>query len=259
VQAANEALRFLHNVNEIVGPLNADFATVFTFKPSPSTSRRRVPKRGNTDSGSSSEEEDTYILNSPFAHERSVFAQNSDFWDVVGWAFNCSIVWKKRWSRWNLWLDLVLNILDADWEERWRQAEELKDMKPLEESMVFRFLESADNRTGRRRILRAILADGERKSLSEFGEVWKDETKERKIKEKNEMGPVKKIDLDADEWADYDYDVDEDETVEEEVKVKTNNDDFGGADSMQLRQRFLLLVSNCLHFYMIWLILAPAR
>jgi hypothetical protein len=244
LQASNEALLFLRNVNEIVGPINADFVTVFTFKPSASGSRRRAPRRSAVDSGSTSDEEDVYVLNSPFVNERSVFEQTDDFWDVVGWAFNCSITWTKRWDRWKLWLEFVLDVLDADWDERRGRSDKLQDSKPLEDSIVLRFLESAEGRSGRRRILRAILADGEQKSLNEFGEVWKDETKEKKIKGKDVMAATKKVDLDADEWGDYGSDPDEDEVTEEEMTADGTTDDFGGLDSVLLRQRFLLLVSD---------------
>jgi hypothetical protein len=245
LQASDEALRFLRNVNNTVGPINADFATVFAIKPSTLSSRQRVARRINPDSGSGDEDEDdVYTLNSPFANEYSVFAQTTDFWDLVGWAFNCSIKWKKRWERWKLWLEFALDVLDADWEERRRQADKLKDSKPLEESIILRYLDSADSRAGRRRVLRSILANGEEKALYEFGEVWKDETKERKIKENDVMAPTKKVDLDADEWGDYDLDVDEDEVADIDIEGNDTYDDFGGVDSMQLRQRFLLLVSG---------------
>jgi hypothetical protein len=245
LQASDEALRFLRNVNNIIGPINADFATVFAFRPSTLSSRQRAARRSNADSGSASEDEDdVYTLNSPFANERSVFAQTTDFWDVVGWAFNCSIKWKKRWDRWKLWLEFVLDVLDADWEERRHQANKLKDSKLLEESIVLRYLESADGRSGRRRVMRAILANGEDKALNEFGEVWKDETKERKLKENDLMAPTKKVDLDADEWGDYDLDLDEDEVTEAEIEVDDAYDDFGGVESMKLRQRLFLLVSD---------------
>jgi hypothetical protein len=214
--------------------------------------RRRSAKR-NTDSASTSGDElpPKYSLNSPFARERSVFAQMKDFWHVVGWAFNCSIVWRKRWDRWKLWLAFALDVLEADFRFRLKQAKKSDDAEPLMESIIMRYLGGAEQNAARRRIMRAILADGRDKSLVEFGEVWMDETKERKVKEEKLDAPRKKINLDEDEWGDYDFDLDEDEVTDKDIEdssSETSVDDyeaeFGGMEAILLRQRFISLVSH---------------
>lgn len=254
LQASNEALRFLRNVNRIVGPVNADFATVFNFESQQSVfnlRRRRTKRNADSTSTSGDETPTPYTLNSPFARERSVFAQMKDFWHVVGWAFNCSIVWRKRWDRWKLWLAFVLEVLEDDFRLRLKQARKSDSAKAIKDSIIMRYLEGTEQNTARRRIMRAILADGKDKSLVEFGEVWKDETKEKKVQEEMLDAPRKKVNLDEDEWGDYDFDLDEDEVTDKDIEDSSSEasadddgDEFGGTGAMLLRQRFIKLVSQ---------------
>lgn len=217
----------------------------------------KSPSQSNsTDTEENEDEEEEHDkLRSPFAQAKSVFAQVIDFWQVVGWAFNCSIAWKKRWERWKLWLAFVLDVLEDDWDERFKRASELNTDVPLAQSIILRFLQAGKGRSGRRRIMRAIFADGQEKSLAEFSEVWRDETKVRKITVEDTT-TRKKVNLDEDEWGDYDFDPDDDEvadygesTLEDETEDDNVNAEYGGIDAMKLRQRLLTLVilPNRLH------------
>jgi hypothetical protein len=244
LRASDEALRFLRNLNTIAGPVNANLATAFTFRPL-SVSRRRTPRR-NAETPSTDDEDDDNELKSPFANEKSVFTQVDDFWQVVGWAFNCSLSWRKRWERWRLWLELVLSVLEDDWQERLRLSEQDGTETWVTESLIMQYLKAVESRTGRRRVMRAILADAQPRSMNEFGEVWKNETRERKIKEEATL-EQKKINLDEDDWGDYDIGEDEDEIMEDDVHVQALEEDvpieeFGGTGSIVLRQRLVTLV-----------------
>jgi len=75
------------------------------------------------------------------------------------------------------------------------------------DSMLAQYLSPiGEGRNNKRRLLRAILADGSHKSLAEFGEVWKNETqgpKNRKGDEGAWSSKRKKLDLENGEYGDY--------------------------------------------------------
>jgi hypothetical protein len=248
VRASNSALRFLRNVNELVGPVHANMKTAFTFQ-SFAHKRRRERGSGNStpntlDPGERDMGDDE--VDSPFAREKSVFNQAEDFWQVVGWAFNCSIVYRKRWDRWKLWLDIMLDVLVPDLEEHYLQN------RP-QDSLISQYLKGKENRTAWREVMAAILADGSPATMNKFGEVWKNETKERKVKKEEEHGAAMEIDLDEGNFGDYDDVEDDDEAMGEAeqdeqieevpVQVDEHSEDLGGSDSIALRKRFLRLVS----------------
>jgi hypothetical protein len=167
-----------------------------------------------------------------------------DIWPIVGWAFNCSIVWKKRWARWKLWLEFFLDVLESDWEERSRLTRNDGAANHLTDSMAARVLQTEDGRTGRRRFMRAIMADGSEKALNEFGEVWKNETKERK-KTAEDMKNKRTLNIEENLWGDYDAAEDEDELMidimNEIAELEGENGELD-MDANKLRQRFLSLV-----------------
>jgi hypothetical protein len=243
---ANEALKLLHNVNKVVGPIKADFATAFAFQ-SLNTSRhgkRRV-------AGSPQEEiENEGYIRSAFAGEKSLFAQVDDVWQVIGWVFNCSIAWKSRWERWKLWVELFLDIVEDDWTERGKMANRSGSIEPLRDSLLMQYLMRVKGRTERRRLMRAILTDGGKKALKEFPEIFENETKERKLRVPRKH---RELNLDQDQWGDYGLDEEEDEFIEDadhlfgedlEDMTSPHSNDFGGLESVLLRQRFLVLVSK---------------
>lgn len=246
VRASNEALRFLRNVNELVGPINANLKKAFTFETS--AKKRRRLERGSKSpiTPDSASEKDVQVqedeINSPFAHERSVFTQVEDFWQVVGWAFNCSIAYRKRWDRWKCWLEIMLDVLGKDLEQNIQQGKQ-------QASLISQYLEGRNNRTAWREVMAAILADGSHTCMNKFSEVWKNETRERKVKE-NEA--ARDINIEEGKFGDYDAIDDEDEIMVDEEQdepaeaaaVDEHSEDWGGPESIALRQRFLQLVSS---------------
>lgn len=94
----------------------------------------------------------------------------------------------------------------------------------------------------------AILADGSHTSMNKFGEVWKNETKERKVKEND---APQDINLEGGNFGDYDAVDDDDEVMDQEddqlitdAIVEEHSEDWGGPESIALRQRFLQVVSQ---------------
>ncbi|KAI9699761.1 MAG: hypothetical protein M1836_002796 [Candelina mexicana] len=275
VRASNTALRLLRLSNKLLGPLNANFATAFTFA-NPSGLRRSTGQRRRvTDADSPSSNEDLDTVNIALAKAGSLWTRAEDFWHVVGWAFNCSVLWPKRWARWKLWLEFMLDVLRDDWEERVRMVEERTDwidgVDFLEESMIIKYLSSDFSRYGgNRRVIRAVFADGSPKSLNEFKEIFKKETSERIINNGIKKLAVK-VNVDEEVYGDYvepdeDSDDEEAQSLEPPFSSQTSDDvlptqpqngnavhqssitpngatPLGGMDSLQLRQRFLALLS----------------
>ncbi|KAI9694712.1 MAG: hypothetical protein M1822_000328 [Bathelium mastoideum] len=219
-RAANDALNLLRLVNVTVGTVNADLATAFAFA-SPTKGRFRGWRSG-TKPAPPSRELDDGAVNTDIATKGSIWQRAEDFWHVVGWAFNCSLAWKKRWERWKLWLDFMVDTLNEDFDERLRQAKDAQNghdaQDLLKESLILQYLLPCETRTGRRRIMRAIFADGDTKAKNEFKQIFKNETKERTSEEAALSDrKVKKLNIDQGEFADYVDDDDEDEK-EEQVK-----------------------------------------
>lgn len=277
VQAANDALFYLTHLNALVGPSSSNFTTAFLFSSAASTRQARRRERTYQEDSPDSEDEHGK-LHISLANQGSIWLNAEDFWAVVGWAFNCSVRHPTRWDRWRLWLGLMLDVLDDDLTASIAAAEAKKDSGDgnasdmvMEESLLVRYLAPArDGRTGKRRIMRAILADGSQKSLAEFGEVWKDETKERKAPEEKHVSKKKRLDVAEGDFGDYVDDEEEEEDdrqpsfaqsarrstrkransatkLSDEESTGANEStpgDFGGADSVSLRQRFMALVSS---------------
>lgn len=243
---ANKALEFLQNANTILGPIHGNFSSGFAFE-SFFNSRRRVRRTAGSPSHDSDEEE--AVIRSAFANEKCLFSQLGvdDIWQIIGWAFNCSITWERRWERWKLWLQLLLDVLEDDWEERAELVRKTGSDQHFTKSLIIQYLSNARGRTERRRIMRAVLADGTEKSLLEFHEVFENETKERRIS----VVKQKELNLENDQWGDYDVDEDDDEIADSpasktgaqtgSARLKSS-DHFGGSESIHLRQRLLTLV-----------------
>jgi hypothetical protein len=188
----------------------------------------------------------------------------SDFWHALGWAFNCSVKYPKRWQYWKVWLEYMLDVLKKDYEERARLDREAQDAIPqgsgaeceyssLKGSLLFQYLSEVRGQSRAvRRIAKAIFANGRRESLNEFPEVFKNETKELKIENGQKR---KRADTNKERtFGGYDDDVaDEDlRSVEsdmsenEEGSAPKEDSYLGGAESTLLRQRTFALVRNVL-------------
>jgi hypothetical protein len=234
LSASDEALRFLRHVLQTLGPVNANFAEAFAFHGS--RSRGRVSRlRG--EQNPSEKEDEAGTVYSIFANDNSLFSQAQGLWHIVGWAFNCSVLFRNRWVKWKLFLEFFLDVLE--------QYLKIEPFQPLSEhgfGPLFK-LNGAQKRTA----LRAIFASGNDKSLNEFGEVFKDETKARKTKPEGSKRQAVKID--DDEWGDYENEEDDDAIMEDDAAENSSpagqngEDPARNADSTILRARMLSLVS----------------
>jgi hypothetical protein len=167
-----------------------------------------------------------------------------DFWHMVGWAFNCSVRYPKRWKYWKVWLDFMLDVLDADWNERMNSKLDLG----APDCLLLRYLSEAKGRSSAmKRVVRAAFADGSPESLKEFPEVFVNETKELKL----QNGQKRK--REDPERGSTNFGGGEDEA---ELTDQTSPDDddmpdtdpwLGGPESIMLRQRVIVLVSYRLY------------
>ena len=254
IQAANLALRYLRLLLRHAGPVNGTFGDAFAFN-SPNHSSRRGGggRRRTTGEGANPASENNEGIGIDLANAGSLWARTEDFWQVVGWCFNCSILHKRRWERWNAWLTFMIELLEVDWETR----EHGEGDESKEKSLIMKYINSEILTSGRqRKILRAIFADGRTKSVAEFGELWQKETKE--LKKDTEVKKAEKIDIEADNYGDY-MDDEEDEELEDssddsssaeepashsQGSIPNVADDLGGMDSINLRLRLLSLLSK---------------
>lgn len=255
IQAANLALRYLRLLLKHAGPVNGNLNEAFSFSSLSLSSRRGGSGRRRTTGESTNLPADgSEGIDTELANAGSLWARAEDFWQVVGWCFNCSILHKRRWERWSAWLRYMLEVLEADWDTR----EHGEGDASREESLIMKYINSGTTAAGgQRRILRAIFADGGTKPVAEFNEVWKNETKELK-KDTDIKKAEKKIDIEANDYGDY-MDDENDEDLEDspdeassppeqtslpQDSIPNVADDLGGMDAINLRLSLLSLLSK---------------
>lgn len=263
VKGSDAALKYLRCVHDTVD-LSAEslktYRTAFTF----AGSRRRTNVFSPLNTPSSTRVFDVEQLTDVAANAKSLWRCAEDFWHVVGWAFNCSVIHKKRWERWKLWLDIILGFLEAEWDHCTRNGDLLQD------TLIWQYICSQEPLAGntRKRILRAIYATGDAQSLNEFAEVWDKETQDPKPKDTEGRAGLVNFDTgDIGDYASEDEDVEMDGARASVAKgrktrnaSKTSDDilpsldeafilDYnaavtrlGGMDAVNLRQRLILLV-----------------
>ena len=285
--AADDSLRYLSLVLALTGSQDACFANALQFHRSTPThlqtdaSRKQRTRARPSPNWNGDTEEQQDLVHSVFAGKEGLANCVDDFWSVVGWALNCSVVHRRRWTRWQPYLSLMLDILEDDLETRSRVG-------TVTDSLLARYLYPiGEGRGNKRRLMRALLADGKQKSLAEFGEVWKNETKPPKQpKEHVRSTKRRKLDLENGEFGDYfddnsdldspegssrrsrsatavsskrqsrapsptqEADASDDAETYAGARVMSDADDFsgirafGGMGSIHLRQRFLALLTS---------------
>ncbi|KAF2468565.1 uncharacterized protein BDR25DRAFT_231030 [Lindgomyces ingoldianus] len=267
VKGADAALRYLRNVQNIVNPINETLRGAFAFPDE--RSRKRAAGYRTLGLSPSPEVDESKRLKGLAATSQSLWMRATDFWHIVGWAFNCSVVHKKRWERWKLWLEVMLDFLEAEWAERVKLIlEEGGDAhKILTKSLLWHYVSSRDAaiRSNRRVMVGAILSMGSLHSRKLFPEIWEEETAEPEMEEE-EGNALAKIDIENGDFGDYEK-VDEDVAMHGQSKVALrcstgspessppkSDDEFlicsseeaigrlGGMDAIILRQRLLALL-----------------
>lgn len=247
----------------MVGPVKSSLDEAFVFSGIGSTSRRggggtrrRTIAEDASPTGSGPDE-----IENDLAQTGAIWVQVEDIWQVVGWAFNCSVLHQKRWARWRVWIEYMLDVFEEDWKVREYQdmgSDDEEADEQREKSIIVRSLSSEDVATGReRKIVRALFADGGSRSTAEFPEIWKNETKERRQERETKKVPTK-IDIEADNYGDYlDEDEDSDSEASSNPKVSEAKSEspakplltdlstpLGGTAALHLRLRFLSLLST---------------
>ena len=255
-------------VLQSVGPKESRVAEAFQFASSDERrpKRRRVRQVSPQRRESNFSEYDPDVIENDLANDASLFARADTFWQAVGWTFNCSFLHKKRWDRWSLWLEYMIDLLQADWNSC--HDDETKKAQ----SLIVRYIIGGNGPTDSgRKIIRAVFADGQGTSAAEFPEIWRNETKE--LKAKNEADGKTSaaeradgIDIEADDYGDYltssseneDFRDDEHQVEESDTGVASNTNQtihiassssLGGSTALHLRYRLLALLSSVANSY----------
>ncbi|KAI7399279.1 hypothetical protein KC328_g4111 [Hortaea werneckii] len=204
---ADSALDFLRAVGTDCGAQAARLGQSLAFASSSGErtargQRQRGGRRGLIKPLEMSEHsaEDGIKLRNRYSDKDSIWINAEDFWHVLGWAFNCSILHQTRWKRYLMFLDWMLNALSLDLASNAKHG-------AADQSILAKYLGSVgEGRNNKRRVMRAILADGSTRSTGEFPEIWKNETKPPKRKAEDEVAQMdkkRKLDLEAGEFGDY--------------------------------------------------------
>lgn len=200
---ASLSLSYLRNILATVGPVNGKLRDAFLFRSEPSRRRRR----SSPDTENSDREDD--FVDGKTANRDSLWMRGQDFWNVLGWVFNCAALYPHRWRWWKPWLEFMLDVLEADYEERMRldEASPSQDGKceyrMVQESLLVSYMMPKSSRSSPLKpIMSALFADGSAASEAIFKEVFKNEVKvaSKSVNSRKR----KKVDLEKDEFGDYD-------------------------------------------------------
>ncbi|PWY76753.1 hypothetical protein BO83DRAFT_335101, partial [Aspergillus eucalypticola CBS 122712] len=259
-EAPLAALRLLRLTNTLVGPISSKLNVAFSFNlPDFPRHTRRRPVAENIPPSSDLSSDDTKPLNLDLSQSFSLWSNAEDFWHVVGWAFNCSVRHRPRWTWWQVWLEYMCDVLESDWNERFRQYKEahtgntISEQGPppspkksrrkkthhdddpalqiLRESLIFRYIHGASTTYGPyRRIVRSIFADGGSTSRNEFREVFDNELKYAKAHTPTSRKRSAQVNIDENEFGDYLTDDDPIEDGEYDDENKNINETDANSD-----------------------------
>ncbi|KAI0201438.1 hypothetical protein F4808DRAFT_450340 [Astrocystis sublimbata] len=207
-----QSLAYLKDLLSVFGPVNAGFKESVQFG-THATSDLDLDDGGNFSTGQDADERGLVRL-SPRHGNDTVWQRGRDFFGVVGWAFNCAFLYPERWTWWARWLDLMLDILQRDVEERYRlDMENGDDEMPFLKNSILATYISQRSGSGSGRlaggdavawIMRALFADGSAASTSVFQEIWHREHKTKGNKRSlNNKRKRDKVNLDKGEYGGY--------------------------------------------------------
>lgn len=203
---ASLSLSYLRSILAAVGPVNGKLRDAFLFH---SEGGRR--RRSSNDFPRNGAESDEDHIRGKTANSGSIWTRGQDFWKVLGWAFNCSALYPHRWRWWKPWLEYMLDVLEADYEERRRLDSQQKGKKEdpdyplLRDSLLVSYITSKNSRSSPvKPIMSALFADGSASSRSIYKEVFKKET--RIASKTSKKRKRHQVDLENDNFGDYDGD-----------------------------------------------------
>ena len=204
------ALRYLHALLDVAGPINPPFKKAFCFTAS-HHALEAYEEENNPDRISDG--------------ISSIWKRGIDFWEVVGWAFTCSALpsGEKRWKPWRPWLEFVVKLLEADWIARTSLDEknEDPDLESLHNSIFASYMRTShlQRRKGAIHALQAILAGLTPGSTASFSEVFHNELH---VSKKRKRPKIPSLDLQQDQFGDWmDDDEDEDDCPDPNSPNKT--------------------------------------
>ncbi|KAK6332550.1 hypothetical protein TWF730_004210 [Orbilia blumenaviensis] len=157
--------------------------TTTTTTTTTAASRKKGRQKLNNSGG---EIDITPFANLPLANNENMFNRADDIWSIIGWAFVCSCVHKHRWHVWRDFLELLVEVLTNDFQERIDAAVAAAEEGGEEDGEVdlqgslitsMGFLPDLDGGAGYKRVVRAIFANGEEKSRNEWTAIFPKETK----------------------------------------------------------------------------------
>ncbi|OAA33168.1 hypothetical protein AAL_00633 [Moelleriella libera RCEF 2490] len=220
--AASMSLDYLRNVLTLVGPMNAGFATAFQFQDLPRCRwGRRSAVAYATSAGSDSDmsdgdaDRDHDRLHGDMANERGLWNRGQDLWNTVGWAFNTSTLHPFRWRYWKIWLDFMLVVLEADWDEREALDEAAYEARgghggevptaSRQNAMMAAYIYqgAVGGHVALRPIIKALFADGSTLYAATFPEIFDKETRKPKKKPLKKRKREQEVDLENDKFGDY--------------------------------------------------------
>lgn len=231
VDAPHLALRLLRLLTTLVTPTEAKLDVAFSFaraQTSRSGHRSHAGEVVDTQEGGN----DSKPLHLGLAAEDSLWSRAQDFWHVVGWAFNCSVLHPERWEYWQIWLEFMCGVIEDDWAKREQEFQSHStqndgstegtegkrkisssmglDGPPIfKESLIFQYISSEFAAGQPRRIFRAIFADGSSSSFNEFRQVFDRELVLRSNKPRANSKKRDRVNIDRGQYGDY---LSEDET-----------------------------------------------
>jgi hypothetical protein len=267
VELASRAITFLRSLLAHLGPLNANLGEAFALSPPRTPGARRG--RNGVDEGGSESGDEVERMGGVVANKGRIRRNAKDFWHVVGWAFNCSVHHPKRWKYWKVWLGYMIDVLDADWEEREAQDREGSPRSPdsaqgpditcqsmRRGALIVKYIADVKGRSSAvKRVVGAAFAAGGVEDLRSYPEVFQNETREFQAQngQKRKRGDSIRPEFggfDDDDMDEASFDSSQptdgnqessQNSLEEEV---TMDPWMGFPDSIILRQRILVMVSR---------------
>lgn len=235
-EVAVRALAHLRSVLATVGPLKANFAAVLQFRRG--TGRRATTRHGDSspdgdaDGSDSARSDGNERLDGRLSNAASIWNMAPDFWKVLGCAFHCAAANPHRWTHWRVWLQFLLDVLEADWKERLLQDEEDRERIGLEEtggksvtyprlekSLFMQYLRSSELRDVNRALL--SFADGSQADKPVYTAVFPKEIEMRAESKATKRKRTQTLDLRHEQYGDY-FDEEDQSAVEEEGSEALN-------------------------------------
>lgn len=183
--------------------MNGKLRDAFAFRGEDSRRRRRR----SDDPSRNYLESDEELIRGKMAGENSVWRRGQEFWNVLGWAFNCSALYPHRWRWWKPWLEYMVDVLEDDYEERTRLDKESAgdsehcEYRLLRESLLVSYVAPKASRSSPvRPVMNALFADGSSSSTLIFKEVFNHEAQ---VASKSTKKRKRGLDLEKDDFADY--------------------------------------------------------